>query len=59
MKNQQNKENYHSNRNENNSSFLRLLRRFYSIIGDSNFDVFQYLKVEQEKLQIIYANIRV
>jgi hypothetical protein len=40
-------------------SFLRILKRFYSIKGNFSFDVFQYLKSDHEKLQIIYANIRV
>ena len=40
-------------------SFLRILKRFYSIKGNFSFDVFQYFKADNEKLQIIYANIRV
>jgi hypothetical protein len=40
-------------------SFLRMLKRFYSIKGNFSFDIFQYLKADNEKLQIIYANIRV
>ncbi|MFV7236738.1 hypothetical protein [Flavobacterium gawalongense] len=59
MKKSQNKRNYSSKKNQNNMSFLRILKRFYSIKGNFSFDVFQYLKADQEKLQIIYANIRV
>ena len=59
MKNNQSQRNYSSNENRNNRSFLRLLRRFYSIKGNFSFDLFQYLKMDPEKLQIIYANIRV
>ncbi|MBE0393608.1 hypothetical protein BJQ96_03479 [Flavobacterium sp. PL0002] len=44
---------------ENNSSFSRVLKHFYSIKGSFTFDIFQYLKLENKKLQIIYANIRV
>ena len=40
-------------------SFLRMLKRFYSIKGNFSFDIFQFLKADHEKLQIIYANIRV
>jgi hypothetical protein len=59
MKKSQNKINYSSNKNRNHRSFLRMLKRFYSIKGNFSFDVFQYLKADNEKLQIIYANIRV
>lgn len=59
MKKSQNKRNYSSKKNRNNMSFLRILKRFYSIKGNFSFDVFQYLKSDNEKLQIIYANIRV
>ncbi|AWG22565.1 hypothetical protein FFWV33_14035 [Flavobacterium faecale] len=48
-----------SRRRQKSSSFLGLLKRFFSIRGNFIFDVFQYLKMENEKLQIIYANIRV
>jgi hypothetical protein len=40
-------------------SFLRILKRFYCIMGNFSFDIFQYMKAENEKLQIVYANIRV
>jgi hypothetical protein len=33
--------------------------RFCAIKGNFSFDIFQYLKAENEKLQIVYANIRV
>ncbi len=59
MKNNQNKPNYNSNRNRRKMSFLRMLKRFYAIKGNFSFDVFQYMKADHEKLQIIYANIRV
>lgn len=59
MKKSQNKRNYSSNKNRNTMSFLRMLKRFYSIKGNFSFDIFQYFKADNEKLQIIYANIRV
>ncbi|WP_282718236.1 hypothetical protein [Flavobacterium algoritolerans] len=59
MKKSQNKPNYSSNKTRNNISFLRILKRFYSIKGNFSFDIFQYMKAENEKLQIVYANIRV
>jgi len=59
MKQGQKQRNHDSNLNRSNRSFLRILKRFNSIIGGFNFDIFQYLKVENEKLPIIYANIRV
>jgi hypothetical protein len=59
MKKGQNKPNYSSTKTRKNMSFLRILKRFYSIKGNFSFDVFQYMKAENEKLQIVYANIRV
>lgn len=59
MKKNQNTRNYSFNKNENNKSFLRILKRFYTIKETYSFDIFQYLKSDHEKLQIIYANIRV
>jgi len=59
MKKNQNKKIFSSIKNEINTSFSRLLKRFYTIKDTFNFDIFQYLKAENEKLQIIYANIRV
>jgi hypothetical protein len=59
MKKSQNKQNYSSNKTQKKMSFLKILKRFYSIKGNFSFDVFQYLKADHEKLQIVYANIRV
>jgi bisphosphoglycerate-dependent phosphoglycerate mutase len=59
MKKDQKQRNYNSNQSVNNNSSLRILKRFNRVISFFNFDVFQYLKAENEKLQIIYANIRV
>lgn len=59
MKKNQNFRNYSWNENQNNNSFLRMLVRFCAIRETSSFDAFQYLKVGNQKLQIIYANIRV
>lgn len=59
MKKDQKQRNYNSNQSVNNDSFLGILKRFNLVISPFNFDIFQYLKVESEKLQIIYANIRV
>ncbi|WP_338408564.1 hypothetical protein [uncultured Flavobacterium sp.] len=59
MKKNQNQKNYSSIKNESNTSFLRILKRFYTIKDIYSYDTFQYLKADHEKLQIIYANIRV
>lgn len=40
-------------------SFLRMWKRFNAFKGSLSFDIFQYLKAENEKLQIVYENIRV
>ncbi|WPR70689.1 hypothetical protein SLW70_12185 [Flavobacterium sp. NG2] len=50
---------YSSKRAQNNKSFLTILECFYTIKGNFIFDLFQFLKMEHEELQIIYANIRV
>ncbi len=59
MKENQNQRNYSSTKSENNSSFQRILKRFYGNKETFSFDIFQYLKADQEKLQIVFANIRV
>jgi hypothetical protein len=38
---------------------LRIWKRLNAFKGSISFDIFQYLKAENEKLQIVYANIRV
>jgi len=43
----------------NVSSFLRMWKRLRAFRGSFSFDIYQYLKAENEKLQIVYANIRV
>lgn len=59
MKNNQNQKNYSSIKNENDSSFQRILKRFYAIKDTFSFDIFSFLKAENEKLQIVFSNIRV
>ena len=59
MKKNQKQTNYNSIKNENNNSYLRLLKRFFDIRVCFNFDKIQFLGSQNEKLQIIYANIRV
>ena len=59
MKKNQNTRNYSAIKNENSSSFLRVLRRFFTIKDTFSFDIFPYLKAENEKLQIVFENIRV
>jgi len=59
MKKSQNTRNRNCIKNENNNSFLRILRRFLTIKDTFSFDIFPYLKAENEKLQIVFENIRV
>ena len=59
MKKNHKQTNYNSVKNENNSSYLRLLERCIGIIVRFNFDKIQFSGSQNEKLQIIYANIRV
>ena len=48
-----------SSKGQTNRSFLNILKGFNGIKGNFVFDIFQYLRLENQKLQIIYANIRV
>ena len=59
MRKNKNTKNYNSFKTAQTSSFLRVLRRFYTIIDTFSSDVFTFLKAENEKLQIVFANIRV
>lgn len=59
MKKNQNASIFSFQKNEISSSFLRILRQFFAIKDTLSFDVFSYLKAENEKLQIVFANIRV
>ncbi len=46
-------------KNANNISINRILKMFFVIKDTFSFDIFTFLKVENEKLQIVFANIRV
>lgn len=59
MRKNKNTEYYNSSKTLRNGSFLRILRCFYTIKDTFSFDVFTFLKAENEKLQIVFANIRV
>ncbi|HQK38687.1 MAG TPA: hypothetical protein PLO52_01065 [Flavobacterium alvei] len=59
MKKSQNTRNYSALKNEKRSSFLRILMRFFAVKDSFSFDIFPYLKAENEKLQIVFENIRV
>ena len=59
MKKNQNQRKNSFIKNENNIAFSRILKRFFNTKGTFSFDLFQYLKANPEKLQIIFANIRV
>ncbi|TDD93922.1 hypothetical protein [Flavobacterium cellulosilyticum] len=59
MKKSQNTTNNSSFENENKTPFKRILRTFFVIKDAFSFDVFTFLKAENEKLQIVFANIRV
>lgn len=59
MKKNQNTSTKNKNKNKMERFLLKSFHRFYTMIGSLNFDPFQYIKTENEKLQIRYANIRV
>jgi hypothetical protein len=49
---------FNHSRKRKQYSFKKIIKEV-KIIENANFDVFQLLSLEQKKLQIIYANIRV
>jgi len=72
MKKSKNTRNYSSKKSGSSSSVqiilrrffrikdtFRILRRFFRIKDTFSFDIFSFLKAENEKLQIVFANIRV
>ncbi|MDG2432662.1 hypothetical protein, partial [Flavobacterium sp.] len=59
MKRKQKRAASSSTENQNNKSLSRMLKRFNAFKDNFDFGIFHYQKVEHEKLQIIYANIRV
>ncbi|MFH7019078.1 hypothetical protein [Flavobacterium sp. FlaQc-47] len=59
MKTNRKQRQFSSYRNRLNSSLLRILDRFYNSKSPFSCDVFLYSKAENEKLQIVFANIRV
>lgn len=59
MKKTQNTYTKNKTKNKMERFLIKSFHRFYTMIGSLNFDPFQYIKSENEKLQIRYANIRV
>ena len=59
MKKNQKNSNNKGDKNKQERFLIKSFHRFYTKIGCFNFDPFQYIKTENEKLQIWYANIRV
>ncbi|MGL5113224.1 MAG: hypothetical protein ACRC6O_11350 [Flavobacterium sp.] len=59
MKKNQNSTNNSKDKNKKERFLMKSFHRFYTMIGCVNFDPSQYIKTENEKLQIRYANIRV
>lgn len=44
---------------EISNSFLNIFKQFFTVKDTFSFDIFPYLKAENEKLQIVFENIRV
>jgi hypothetical protein len=59
MKKSRNRTNGSPFGNAHNTSIKRMLRTVFVIKDTFSFDVFTFLKAENEKLQIVFANIRV
>ena len=59
MKKNQNTMYFKLNNCSADRALVRMWKRLIGIKGSFIFDIFQYLKAVNEKLQIVYANIRV
>lgn len=59
MKTTQNTTYFNQESNSSSQSFFGFCKSVFTIKGNFSFDIFQFLKAENEKLQIVYANIRV
>jgi hypothetical protein len=59
MNKKQNTNSFSFSKNETNKAFKALLNRYFAINGLLNFDKLRHSIVYDDKLQIIYANIRV
>jgi len=59
MKKSQNAIPFSACSSENKAAFQYFLKGSFGIKSILNFDIFQYSNTYQEKLPIIYANIRV
>ena len=59
MNKKQNTNNATFTKNETNKAFKALLNRYFAINGLLNFDKLRHTIIYDDKLQIIYANIRV
>ncbi|THD30830.1 MAG: hypothetical protein DI588_14355 [Flavobacterium johnsoniae] len=59
MKKSQNANSFSSVVAENKATFQYFLKGSFGVKSIHNFDIFQYSNMYQEKLPIIYANIRV
>jgi uncharacterized protein YutD len=59
MNKKQNTSNASFTKNETNKAFKALLNRYFTINGLMNFDKLRHSIIYDDKLQIIYANIRV
>jgi hypothetical protein len=59
MKRNQFNSNYNFSLKVTNNSFLKILRRFFTAKETFIDDLFPCLKAENEKLQIVFENIRV
>jgi len=59
MNKKQNTNNFSFSKNEINKAFKALLNRYFEINWLLNFDKLRHSIIYDDKLQIIYANIRV
>ena len=59
MKKNQNTMYFKLNNCSADRALVGMWKRLIGIKGSFIFDIFQYLKADNEKLQIVYANIRV
>jgi len=59
MNNRQNTANFFFLDSENHKAFIGFVKNTFAVNSILGFDIFQYSNTYNEKLPIIYANIRV
>ena len=59
MNKKQNSTHFSFSKNETYMAFQALLNRYFGLVGILNFDELRHSIINDDELQIIYANLRV